>query len=150
MTNLTTGKNNDVSELLQDFSDSTVLLSLVAISPRYQKTGLLDEQGDWILSFWKKVLEKLPDIVGCRILWNTIFFAIEHSNSGKTEKVFEHILRQLNTPVLKSICVIMEVGGSVQNKIKALDMMQLETSSDLNFGTVSGIKNRFIDGEKLI
>ncbi|OEU62188.1 MAG: hypothetical protein BBJ57_01625 [Desulfobacterales bacterium PC51MH44] len=147
MTHLSTGKSNNVSELLEQFSDSFVLLILVSISPRHQKTGLLEEQGAWVLSFWSKMIEAVKDIVGCRVLWNTIFFAVDQSKVGLTESVLERMLLQLKSPILKSICVTMETKGSVQDKIKALDTMQLETSSELNFNTIEMIKTRLVDGE---
>ncbi|MCI5209648.1 MAG: hypothetical protein D3910_12840 [Candidatus Electrothrix sp. ATG2] len=147
MNNLHTGHSNDIYELLEPLSDSTTLLILVAIVPRNQKTGLLEEQGDWVLSFWARIMESVEDIVGCRVLWNTIFFAAEQSKAASTERILENVLRQLKSSCLKSICVTMEANGSVQDKIKALDTMQLETSSELNFNTLEMIKTRFVDGE---
>lgn len=147
MNNLYTGHSNDIYELLEPLSDSTVLLILVAIMPRDQKTGLLEEQGDWVLSFWERMVELVEGIVGCRVLWNTIFFAVEQSNAAITERILENVLHQLRSPCLKSICVTMNAKGSVQDKIKALDRMQLETSSELDFNTLEMIKTRFVDGE---
>lgn len=147
MNNLHTGRSNDIYELLEPLSDCTTLLILVAIMPRNQKTGLLEEQGDWVLSFWARILESVEGIVGCRVLWNTIFFAVEQSKAAITERILENVLRQLKDTCLKSICLTMEAEGTVQDKIKALDRMQLETSSELDFNTLEMIKTRFIDGE---
>ena len=149
MDKLTTGESQYVDDIIEPFCDDGILMMLVAVWPRKQRTGFLEEQGEWILSFWAEMLASVESIVGCRTLWNTVFFAIDGSHTARTEKVLQEALQMHTSKALKSVCVTLEMAGSLQDKLMAFDEMQAEVSSEDDFNTHKMIKNRFVDGNKL-
>ena len=149
MDKLTTGKSHYVDDLIEPFCDDGVLMILIAVWPRKQKTGLLEEQGEWVLSFWNEMLGSVEDIVGCRTLWNTLFFAVAASQAARIEKVLQEALQRHSNKALKSYCVTLEMSGKLQSKMMAFDEMQAEVSSENDFNTHRSIKSRFVDGERI-
>jgi len=146
---LTTGKDSDISNLLEPLAGKPMLLILVAVNPRNDSTGLLTEQGEWVLNIWDKLLDLFPNIIGCRISWNLLFFAIDYQFSLEVEKKFEEVLMLFTDEKLKSICLTMESNGKIRDAVESIDEMQQETSSKFDFCKILTIRSRFVDGKRI-
>ena len=142
---LSTSDHYDVKKLFQELGTIDTFILLISVEPRHQGTGLLEEQGDWILATWGKVLKTFPKIVGCRVLWNMIFFALPGNDMIRVEQQFTSILQSMVKEDLESRCAGDLVTGTSGEKVKALDHLQLEVTSKLNFGT-QDIRFRLLDG----
>lgn len=149
MNRLTTGNTFAVHELLKDLPRGATLLVLISIRLRNRRSGLLEERGSWIEQLWSRILGEFPNVVGCRVLWDTVFFAFPATmESENVEVALQRHLSALKESELKSICIT-RISNSEANKIiKDLDEMQQETSSELDLGKLSNIRSRIIDGVK--
>ena len=145
---LSTEQTMDIVELIEKYPDERVILILVAVSPRYKRTGLLEEQGVWIVSLWNRVIDSFNHITGCRFTWNTLFFE-SNINFSIVKNTLKTILFDLKCDDLKSVCVAMEVGGDTKQKVIALDLLQQETTSVLDFNTIEAIDFRLVDGQEV-
>ncbi|MBT2971691.1 MAG: hypothetical protein KME56_17445 [Candidatus Thiodiazotropha sp. (ex Ctena orbiculata)] len=63
--------------------------------------------------------------------------------------MIESILFDLKCDDLKSICVAMEVDGDTKQKVTAIDLLQQETTSLLDFNTIDSINYRLVDGQEI-
>lgn len=146
---LTTGCDANIKNLLASLCSKKILLAIIAVNPRRSHTGMLDEQNVWIKRFWTQVLTNFEGVVGCRILWNTVFFAFDLSKYENIESRLETILSQLREPELKSTCILCMSGDDEKKMLSDLDKIQEETSSDRNLGKYSYVHARIVDGYKL-
>lgn len=110
---------------------------------------MLDEQNIWIKNVWHKVLEAFPQVIGCRVLWDTLLFVLDAQKYIDPESKFEKILTDIYAKDMKSICVSRVTDGAYQKIMMGFDEMQGETSSELNFGEVASIRVRIVDGRRL-
>ncbi len=146
---LSTGDSMYVTDVLEPLADTDLLLVLIAIRPRHQSTGLLEEQNVWIHTFWSAMLESKEDFVGCRTTWNAVFYAVEKSKGEVFEELISSLLKKSRSDDLRSVCVTMMVSGDMEKKLRLFDDMQAEVASELNFNTIKNINSRFVDGELL-
>jgi hypothetical protein len=146
MSRLSTDNTSDLFELLKKFSDEPVLLILVCITPRQERTGLLEEKGEWINRFWEGFINLMKEVTGCRIMWAELFFVVPINETTRVESCLKELLLKLRCDSLKSICVTMEATGNVNDKVEKLDLLGHEISSPHNFNTIDSVKHRFVDG----
>ena len=146
---LTTGASSRPNDLLRDIPLREWVLILVSVKPRHQRTGMLNEQDVWIKRLWNNVLEAFPDVVGCRVFWNTLLFVLDAQKHIEPESVFEQILGNLYTENMKSVFVSQVTEGACQEILMDFDAMQQETSSDLDLGKLTNIRARIVDGRRL-
>ena len=145
---LTTEDTTDLVKILAKNPDATIFMVLVSVQPRNQPTGLLEEQGAWITMFWEKILSKTNNLTGCRMTWNTLFFhVIGEFDDFKLN--IKNTLSGMYSTELKSIVVGMEESGDLQRRIRAVDSMQLETTSEFNFNTINQITFRLVDNQEI-
>lgn len=146
---LTTGASSHPNDLLRDIPYRELVLILVSVKPRHQRTGMLNEQDAWIKSLWNNVLIAFPDVIGCRVLWNTLLFVFDARKYIEPETVFERILTNLHTKDMKSV-LVSRITDNIYHKILMdFDEMQQETSSDLDLGRLTNIRARIVDGHRL-
>lgn len=146
---LTTGTSSSPVDLLKDVHFKVSVLIMVSVKPRHQLTGMLAEQNAWINNVWNEVLEAFPQVIGCRVLWNTLLFVLDAQKYIEPESVFEKILADTYAEDMKSICVSRITEGDFNHILKGFDVMQQETSSELDFGKVANIRVRIVDGQRV-
>jgi len=121
--------------VLEQFGSGPVVLCAVAVWTRQTMTGNLDEKGVWVRSFWEAVVKTVPEAAGCRLGWNTLFFALPNENLTLTVKQFSDLLQSRHDVCLTSFCVLCEVSGKPQHKLDVLDVLGHEVGTERNFGT---------------
>lgn len=102
---LSTSNGLSVFQLLAKIHFENALLVLTSVVPRDLGTGRLKEQNVWVETLWEKVLQNFPDAIGCRVLWNTLFFAFNGNNAEKVESYFHSLLIDLRTDQLQSVFI---------------------------------------------
>jgi hypothetical protein len=137
----------DPGRALEKFDSDPVVIILIAIWASDGQTGLLGEKGAWIEELWRIVLVRFPDVQGCRLLWNTIFFAVPSADASSVKEEFRKILRMLLRPSLESLCLLAEAHGSPTDRLSILNSMQDETAAPGNFGTDERFRHRLKDAE---
>ena len=147
---LTTGKNSNILELLQEIQYSNVLLVIVSITPRHSATGFLDEINVYIKSIWHDVLLKYPDVIGCRIMWGRVVFAFNREQIINIENFFQLLLKQLYNDKLESTFISILSSNEIDKLLDNLNQIDEEVSSKLNLGKFYTIHTRMIDGVKLV
>jgi hypothetical protein len=143
---LSTVSDLNPMKVLERFDNAPVILIAVGIWSRDSYVGLLEQKGKWVQAAWHSVLSRIPDLEGCRLLWNTFFFACGAENEQVVKEQFQDVLSNLYDPELKSFCVMAEVKGTPADKMLVLDDMQSEIWGERDFGMHDHIKYRFIDG----
>jgi hypothetical protein len=142
----TIGGLNPLDVLRQLESDPAVVV-VIAVWPRGGQTGLLEERGSWVDELWRTVVAEIASVHGCRLLWNTVFFAVPATNVLRVKEEFRRIIKKLFTPSLESLCVIGEAHGSPDDKLLFLDSMQSEVAAPQNFGTDPLVGHRLRDAQ---
>ena len=137
----------DPRTVLEKFDSDPAVIILIAIWARDGQTGLLEEKGSWIKDLWRTVLVRFPDIQGCRLLWNTIFFAVPGADASSVKEEFRKIFRMLLNPSLESLCILGEAYGSPSDKLSIFDSMEDETAAPRNFGTNIKFRHRLRDAD---
>lgn len=130
----TVGEINPL-RVLERFGKGPVVLCIVAIWTRGAMTGNLEEKGAWTHSFWNAVLTTLPEVGGCRLSWNTLFFAMPSTGIAEAVNKFSDLLRTHQDACLETFCVLCEVKGEAEHKIDVLDVMGHEVCSERDFGS---------------
>jgi hypothetical protein len=136
----------DPLKVLKKFEGETVAIIVVAVEPRHSLTGQLEEKGRWIKALWSLALRRVPEVEGCRLSWNTLFFAAANQEIKIVVERFREMLSLLSEPGLESLCVISEAEGTAADKLARLDAMLDEISSKRNFGSDLNFQYRLLDG----
>ncbi len=131
---LSTVEVMDPLRVLEQYGSQPVVLCAVAVWTRQTMTGNLDEKGAWVRSFWETITKALPKAAGCRLGWNTLFFALPNENLTLTTKQFGDLLQKCHDVCLTSFCVLCEVSGEPQHKLDVLDVLGHEVGAERNFG----------------
>ena len=148
---LTTGKNSNIMELLQEIQYSDVLLIIVSITPRqHPAIGFSDKINVYIKSIWHEVLLKYPEVIGCRIMWGRVVFAFNSEQIINIENFFQLLLKQLYNYELQSTFISILSSNEIDKLLDGLDQIDEEVSSKLNLGKFDTIHTRMIDGVKLV
>ncbi|MBV9850534.1 MAG: hypothetical protein JO250_12750, partial [Armatimonadetes bacterium] len=98
-----------------------VVMAIVTVWGKDSPGGLLEEKGAWIHRFWREALADIPDIGGCRLLWNEMFFAVPNMGIEEAVPRFARLLRSIRESALESLCVLSPVTGTPQEKLVVLD-----------------------------
>jgi len=132
---LSTFSGRDLRQVFEAWDSCPVVLCQVAIWKRQTMAGNLEEKGAWVHCYWNAVRQAIPETEGCRLSWNTVFFALPHGKITQAVGRFGEILRSLREADMVSFCVLCEVTGAPMHKIDVLDVLGHETSSLRDFGT---------------
>lgn len=124
----------DPLRVLEQFGTEPVVLCAVAVWTRQTMTGSLDEKGIWVRSFWDAVLRAVPQASGCRLGWNTVFFAVPDVGVAQVAQRFNDLLQARQEACLTSFCVLCEVSGEPKHKLDVLDVLGHEIASERDFG----------------
>ncbi|MDQ3821251.1 MAG: hypothetical protein M3362_26725, partial [Acidobacteriota bacterium] len=124
MNGLSTTDGANPLKILEQFNSAPVILVAVAIWTRHSQTGMLIEKGVWIKNFWSRILNRITDVQGCQLLWNTLFFAVPSGDVLSLKDLFREELTVLYDPLLESFCIIAEAHGTPSEKLLLLDEMQ--------------------------
>ena len=130
----TVGEMNPL-KVLQPTGKEPVVLCVVAIWTRHTLTGNLEAKGAWVHAFWEAALKTLPGIVGCRLSWNTLFFAVPDAGTVEAVQQFRNLLAAHQDACLESFCVLCEAEGDTKHKLDVLDVLGHEVSSERDFGS---------------
>ena len=131
---LSTFGGSDLRQVFEPSGLGHVVLCQVAIWTRQTMTGQLEEKGVWVHRYWDAVRQAIPEAEGCRLDWNSIFFALPNGKLAEAVQHFGEVLRSLREPDLVSFCVLCEVPGEPMHKIDVADVLGHETSSLQDFG----------------
>ncbi len=121
--------------LLEPFGEKPIIFCAVAVWTRGVMTGNLAEKGGWVRRFWKAAHKEFPQAVGCRLGWNTLFFAVLSQDTAKVNKQFTELLSSYQDECLTSFAVICKAEGTPEHKIDVLDALGHEIGSERSFGT---------------
>ena len=132
--NLSTFGGRDLHQALKPFGLAPIVLCQTAVWTRQTMTGCLSEKGTWVHGYWNAMRQALPEAEGCRLGWNTVFFALPNENITQAVKRVGDVLQSLQETHLSSFCVICKVTGEPEHKIDVLEVLEHETSSVNNFG----------------
>lgn len=135
-------------EILRGLASETIVLAAVAVHPTDSYTGKLPEQGSLIQDVWRRVLQTVPSASGCRLLWNTLFFAWPETDVDVVGHQLGEILRSEARPGLLTLCVISEAPGPENEQIGLLDEMLGEISTPRNFGSDQRFTRRLLNGNE--
>jgi hypothetical protein len=135
----------DPRRALEKFECDPAVIILIAVWARDGQTGQLEEKGLWIEDLWRIVLVRFPDVQGCRLLWNKVFFAVLGADVSSVKEEFRQIFQMLLRPSLESLCILGEAYGSPTDKISIFDSMEDETATPTNFGTNKKFQHRLRD-----
>lgn len=138
LSTIPTGRCNP-EEVLAQFGSDPVILVIIESLPRGAHTGRLEERGAWIHQAWVASLAQMPDLQGCRLGWDTVFFVTDSRTFKEVKKQFQQILQDLRRPELENRCILSEADGTWQKKGR--DFLN-EMQHDLTAGGV-GFKSRF-------
>lgn len=131
---LSTGTEMNPLLLLETLGEKSVVLCAVAVWTREVMTGNLAEKGGWIRNFWTAARRKLPKAIGCRLGWNTVFFAVPFSDADQIAEQFSRLLSEHRDDCLASFAVVCKVEGTPQHKIEVLNVLGHEIGSERSFG----------------
>lgn len=131
---LSTFGGRDRHQALHPFGLEPVVLCQAAVWTRQKMTGCLEEKSVWVHRYWDAVRQAMPEAEGCRLGWNTVFFALPNENITQAVQSFGEVLRSRQEADLMSFCVLCEVAGEPMHKIDVLDVLEHETSSIQDFG----------------
>ena len=137
---LSTGTEMNPLLLLEPLGESTLVLCAIAIWTRGVMTGNLAEKGGWVHNFWTAAHQELPKAIGCRLGWNTLFFAVLSQDAVKVSKQFGVLLASRQDESLTNFAVFCEVDGTPQHKLDVLDVLSHEIGSERSFGTSRGFQ----------
>lgn len=130
----TVGEMNPL-RVLEPFGAEPIVLCVVAVWTRQTMTGNLEDKGIWVHSFWEASLEALPQAGGCRLGWNTLFFAVSNVGAAQATQRFNDLLQARQDACLMSFCVLCEAAGEPKHKLDVLDVMGHEVGAKRDFGT---------------
>ena len=143
---LSTTSAADPLTVLDKFGSEQIVMITLAVEPRHTRTGHLEKKGQWIKSVWQLVLSAMPEIQGCRLSWNTLFFIAASRELESVGEQFQGILKSVYDSDLVSFCVLSEAEGAPNVKLMQLDRMLGEISTARNFGSDAGFQYRLLDG----
>lgn len=132
---LSTGAEMNPFLLLEPFDEKLVVLCAIAIWTRGAMTGNLPEKGGWVYKFWIAARQEMPKAVGCRLGWNTLFFAVLSQDAAKVSEQFGALLSSHQDKCLTNFAVFCEAKGTSQHKLDVLDALSHEIGSERSFGT---------------
>ena len=108
-------------------------MAAVAVESKASALRLSEEKGAWIRRLWQGALADMSGIGGCRLLWNSLFFAVPDMTIEEAMLHFGRLLRSAQDPLLESLCVLSPVMGTPEQKLVVLDGVEHEASA-FNFG----------------
>jgi hypothetical protein len=141
----TVGERNPL-KVLEVFASTPLVIVVLSIDPKHSLTGGLEKKGEWVKSIWHLTLSLIPEAEGCRLSWNTLFFAIANQSIESVKGRFQEILKSSRNFDLESRCVLHEAAGTPVDKLGQLDDMLGEVSSKGNFGSNLNFHHRLLDG----
>ncbi len=153
---LSTGTEMDPLLLLEPFGEEPVILCAIAVWTRGVMTGNLAEKGGWVRNFWSAARQELPKAAGCRLGWNTLFFAVLSQNVDKISRQFGALLSSHQSDCLTNFAVFCEAEGTPQHKLDVLDALGHEIGSERSFGASRGYQpngyklHHLLDGKPYI
>ena len=144
---LTTQKEWGLEDLLSQVGSGIGISVMVVIEPRHSKTGLLEERGQWIQQCWRKVLARLPNIYGTRLLWSELLFIYPGNDIDYLERQFAEILAECRSEHLKNLCILSAVSGDAKEKLQAIERMENGFKA-WNFGDIALYRHCLLDGQR--
>lgn len=121
--------------VLEQSGTGPIVLCAVAVWTRRTMIGNLEEKGIWVRSLWGAALKVLPKTAGCRLGWNTVFFAVPDVGVAQVAQRFSELLQIRQDARLMSFCALCEAYGEPQHKLNVLDVLGHEISSQRDFGS---------------
>jgi len=125
----TVGEMNPL-RVLEPFGEQHAVLCVVSIWTRQTAVGHLEEKGEWLRSFWEAALLALPDVGGCRLLWNSLFFVLPNFSVTQSIERLGQLLYSHQDSFLESLCVLCKAEGKPEHKLDVLDVLQHEVGGD--------------------
>ena len=143
LSTMATGKLNP-EEVLAQFGSRPVILAAIQVTPRIGSTGQREERGAWIHKIWSAALTAMPDLQGCRMGWDSVFFVTDDTDLENIKQPFRQAHCSVRDPGLKSWCIVSEALGSPDEKGRLLyhDMQHDLTASR----EICRFPHRLIDG----
>ena len=123
---LTTHHRWDLKTQLKTTKYHSIPTCFIRISSEYERTGLNEERGKWILEFWKKIIKNNFTIEGHRFSWSEVILFDQMMNEDKFKKIVLNSLLSLTANNLKSLTIFSKLSGNIEQKIKEIDRMSLQ------------------------
>lgn len=143
---LSTVGERDPLKVLAKLGAGPLVIVVVAVEPEHAATGRLEEKGAWVKSLWRLTLSTIPEAEGCRLSWNTLFFAVPGQSAESVVARFQELLTASRQPGLESLCLLFESVGTPAGRMAELDEMLDEVSARRNFGSNPRFRHRILDG----
>lgn len=114
--------------LLRQFNELGVVLIGVEVLSRKSLTGARKEKGEWISRFHNEMIEKHPQALGSRLLWNQILYGIADTQVEKIAQSIQRLLVAMTDRELISRCALVYAEGNITQKISILEGLIEELS----------------------
>lgn len=87
-------------------------------------------------------MKVLPQAAGCRLGWNTVFFAVPNADAAQVAQRFNGLLQAHQDACLMSFCVLCEVAGEPEHKLDVLDALGHEVRIGAGFRHEPGVPTK--------
>ena len=147
---LSTGTSCDPFDLMSELDSERIVLIGIMISPKDSYIGYLSEKNNWIHSVWDRTIKEYPNIKGCRVSWDMLFFYLNEGDVNFIKEKLIQIMRENDDKCVEGICVVKDISGNLNVKCRILDDIFNELVSKSRMGGQNKFQygNNYIDEAK--